>query len=521
MEHHLTKRVLLQSVGAFAGAGAVYRFMDALGMLGSGAAHAAEPELPADAGSGKRALILGAGIAGLTSAFQLSKSGFECVLLEATGRAGGRSLTVRAGDSIEELDSKQTVEFDSGENFYANMGPARIPHHHRTVLGYCKQFGVPVEVFMNDNRGALFHNSERFGGKPVVARRARTDVRGYVSELLAKAINRNALDDSLTGEEKEKVLDLLRSFGDLDPDHLYKGSTRGGYAGTVNAGMGKGELDDPLDFSELLRSEFWEYKLDFAESLDQAPTMFQPVGGMDRIAEAFRQRIGHMIRYNSEVREIRHAGSGARVAFRDRVSGREQSLEADFVVCTVPASVLSGIPNDFSSETNAAIQSIEYYQSMKIAFQARRRFWEDEHAIYGGISWTDQDITQIWYPAGGYHSAKGVLMGAYIWDDGPYARYAAMTPGRRLEAAASEGNALHAGYASELESGASVAWSKVPFQLGAWATSGTTEPAKLREPDGAVYFTGEHMTDLPGWQEGSMISAHAAVKAIGDRVMAN
>ena len=521
LEPQLTKRTLLQSAGAFAGGGAVYRIMDALGMLGTGAAHAAELELPADAGAGKRVLVLGAGIAGLTATYQLSKSGFECVVLEATGRAGGRSLTVRAGDSIEELDSKQTVEFDRGENFYANMGPARIPHHHRTVLGYCKQLGVPIEVFTNDNRGALFHNAERFDGKPVVARRARTDVRGYVSELLAKAINRNALDDALTGEEKEKVLDLLRSFGSLDPDHLYKGSARGGYAGTVNAGMDKGELDGPLDFSELLRSEFWQYKLDFGESLNQAPTMFQPVGGMDRIAEAFRQRIGHMIRYSSEVTEIRHAGSGSRVAFRDRASGSEQSLEADFVVCTVPASVLSGISSDFSSETKAAIRSIEYNPSMKIAFQTRRRFWEDENAIYGGISWTDQDITQIWYPAGGYHSAKGVLMGAYIWDDGPYARYAAMTPARRLEAAASEGNALHPGYASEVERGASVAWSKVPFQLGAWATYGTTAPAELRKPDGAVYFTGEHMTDLPGWQEGSMLSAHAAVSAVGERAMAN
>lgn len=96
-----------------------------------------------------------------------------------------------------------------------------------------------------------------------------------------------------------------------------------------------------------------------------------------------------------------------------------------------------------------------------------------------------------------------------------------MTPARRLEAAASEGNALHPGYASEVESGASVAWSKVPFQLGAWATYGTTAPAELRKPDGAVYFTGEHMTDLPGWQEGSMLSAHAAVSAVGERAMAN
>ena len=524
MELQLTKRTLLQSAGAFAGGGAVYRIMDALGMLGTGAAHAAEPELPQDAGAGKRVLVLGAGIAGLTATYQLSKSGFECVVLEATGRPGGRSLTVRAGDSVTELDSRQTVDFDSGENMYANMGPARIPHHHRTVLGYCKRFGVPLEMFANDNRAALFHNKDRFGGSPMVARRVRTDVRGYLSELLAKAVNRNALDDALSGDEKERVLGLLRSYGSLDPDDLlYKGSARAGYAGaTVNQGMEKGPINDKLDFSELLRSEFWEYKINFAEGLNQGPTMLQPVGGMDRIVEVFMRRVGQLVRYESEVREIRHAGTGgARVVFLDRASGKEEALEADFVVCTVPASVLRGISNDFSTETKAAIDSIQYNPSMKIGFQARRRFWEDEHAIYGGISWTDQDITQIWYPAGGFHEPKGILMGAYIWDDDAYARYEAMSPARRLESAAEEGGRLHQGYGSELESGVSVAWSKVPYQLGAWATSSTTAPAELRKPDGAVYFTGEHMTDLPGWQEGSMLSAHAAVSAIGERALAN
>ena len=47
-----------------------------------------------------------------------------------------------------------------------------------------------------------------------------------------------------------------------------------------------------------------------------------------------------------------------------------------------------------------------------MAFQAKRRFWEDDSAIYGGISWTDTDIAQIWNPSNGYHRHKGVLVGA-------------------------------------------------------------------------------------------------------------
>ena len=111
-------------------------------------------------------------------------------------------------------------------------------------------------------------------------------------------------------------------------------------------------------------------------------------------------------------------------------------------------------------------------------------------------------------------------MGAYIWDDEPCQRYMDMTPSRRLGAAADEGTKVHQNYRSDIVEGASVAWAKKTFQHGAWATSDTTAPPRLNMPDGAVYFAAEHTTALPGWQEGSMIAAHAAVDAIGKRLMA-
>ena len=222
MNTTMTKRRFLQSVGAAAGAGAVYRTMEALGLAGIGAAHAATPapDLPAGSGQGKRVAILGAGLSGMTAAWELAKAGYDCTILEATGRAGGRSFTARGGDLLEEADSRQRAEFGGGDHLYANMGPARIPYHHRTILGYCREFGVELEVFTNDNRAALFHNRERFGGQAIPGRRIMTDQRGYVAELLAKAVNANALDSELSGEDKERVLAMLRSFGGLDPSPL-------------------------------------------------------------------------------------------------------------------------------------------------------------------------------------------------------------------------------------------------------------------------------------------------------------
>ncbi len=528
MTKRMTKREFLQSVGATAGVAAVYRSMSALGMLGSDTTvHAAPPDLPYGSGAGKSVVILGAGVSGMAAAYELSKAGYHCTILEATNRAGGRNLTARSGDEIREVDSWQWVDFDGEDHLYANLGPARIPYHHRAILGYCKEFGVELEVFTNDNRGAFLHNRDRFDGSPVVARRVMTDMRGYIAELLAKAVDANALNDALTPEDKELVLAMLIEFGGLNPDYLYIGSNRGGYnREQINAGLVAGDVHDPLDFSELLKSDFWQFKLHFSQFLDQNPTLFQPVGGMDSIARAFERHVGRLIQYRSIVDGIWKTPQGVRITFRRGSLGSMRVLDADFAICTIPAPVLVDIPNNFSAETQAAIEATHFVPAVKLAFQTRRRFWEEDHAIYGGISWTDQDITQIWYPPYGYHRDKGVILGAYIFgfpgiDEEGALRYSQMTPPERLQAAIDEGEQIHPGYAEEIEAGVSRAWLKAPFQKGGWPEhAGGVAPKELQSADGAIYFAGDQATALVGWQEGAVLAAHAAVNAISARVMA-
>lgn len=519
MNTKITKRNFLQSIGLAAGASAVYRTMQALGMMGLGVSQASQLSLPANSGSGHSVVILGAGIAGLTAAYELSKAGYQCTVLEATARAGGRSLTVRGGDSIEEIDSRQSVNFGRRDDLYANLGPARIPYHHRTLLNYCKRFEVELEVFTNDNRAALFHNQNQFGGRAMTARRVTTDLRGYISELLVKAVGQNALDSELSSEDKEKILPMLKEYGGLNEDYLYKGADRGGYLGEqLNAGLKAGRLEPQLDFSELLNSDFWSYKLHFSEFLDQNPTLFQPVGGMDAIVKAFEKRVGALIHYQNVVKEIRKSPDGVRIVHQSAIDGKTKETHADFAICSIPAPVLVDIPNDFSNEVQKAVESVKFVSAVKIALETRRRFWEDDYAIYGGISWTDHDITQIWYPAQGYHRPNGVLLGAYIWDEKPGVRYSAMTPRERLKAAVAEGEQIHPGYAEEITAGVSRAWSKAPFQKGGWPAS-YKAPESLQKPDGAICFAGDQVTALPGWQEGAVLAAHAAVRQINERVM--
>ena len=208
-----------------------------------------------------------------------------------------------------------------------------------------------------------------------------------------------------------------------------------------------------------------------------------------------------------------------------RRPAREQTIEAPFVVVTIPLPVLRAIPADFAPEIRAAIAAVDYVPAGKIAFQAERRFWELDAAIYGGISWTARDITQIWYPSAGIHQHKGILVGAYIWSDDLGEKFAAKPPAPRLDDALADGERLHPDYRRHLTNGVSVAWKNIPFSAGGLGgmeprRARATHYASLLKGDGPFLFAGEHMSYINGWQEGAVRSAHHALRRIAARCAA-
>ena len=80
----------------------------------------------------------------------------------------------------------------------------------------------------------------------------------------------------------------------------------------------------------------------------------------------------------------------------------------------------------------------------------------------------------------------------------------------RIEALLQAAN-VHPQFTTEADHGISVAWKKVPFQLGGW---GTSNPSVLLTPDDNIVFAGEHLSILQGWQEGAILSAYSAIDAI-------
>ena len=149
-------------------------------------------------------LVLGAGLTGLTVAYELGKVGHDCRVLEARPRSGGRVFTVRRGTVSEEDGPQQTAAFDDG--LYFNAGPMRISHHHRTTLAYCRELQVPVEVFVADSDSAYLYQtrSSTLTGQRIRLREARADFDGYIAEMLSKALSQAQLDQPLTTDDREK-----------------------------------------------------------------------------------------------------------------------------------------------------------------------------------------------------------------------------------------------------------------------------------------------------------------------------
>src|SRR5262249_36957521 len=239
------------------GYSATFATMQSLGLLPALSSAASVIDLPHDAGKGVKVVILGGGIAGLVSAYEMGKVGFQCTLLEAKNRPGGRNWTVRNGTTVEFVDgTKQTAQYIS-TNSYFNAGPARLPSVHKTILRYCNELGVPLEVFVNTNRNSLMVSQKAFGGKPVEQRQVINDTRGHVAELLAKSVKQGTLDEELTKDARERLLASMRTFGDLKQDFTYQGSERAGVSSLPGAGDAAEKLRPPLEVHPLLDANFW------------------------------------------------------------------------------------------------------------------------------------------------------------------------------------------------------------------------------------------------------------------------
>jgi monoamine oxidase len=536
-------------------------------MAKSGKARLVSSEIPdvKTKGKGETIVILGAGVAGLTLAYQLLRdTSYNVTILEAQNRVGGRSLTLRPGDTFTEVTEKfevtQKCEFDDKGvtgTPYLNAGPGRIPSCHRNVLNYCKALGVDLEVYVMESRSNLMCTLQGFGGEPVVDRRLANDPRGYFAEYLYQ--NSSAFLKYMNSRPQEKALgsgdidDLkvwLKSFGSLDEEGKYVGSSRSGYV--VLPLTEDGVIEPPLPFKDILDSGFWNLNFYQPEDYHWQTTSFQPVGGMDMIVHALYREVkkmGGKVELKAPVTKIERRGDAWGVSFGDH-----KTIVAHKCISNIPMPLLKGKvqEKDFSKDYWAALDQImdcpTFLQATcKVGWQSDRKYWQDpednnEIPIFGGISRIDTDrMDQMWYPSNDYHDNTGILTGAYNYHEDAEL-WGEHKPEFRMDEARRGAKKLHGeDFSKQLRNGVSIAWQNIPAQRGGWVEwseleAGASEESKaatamlhrvksalnkdepkrhssewcynqLQKEDSGFFVTGDQVSQMPGWQEGAMGSA--------------
>ena len=510
----ISRRNFLMRVGQAGGYSAAFATMQSLGLMPMKGALAEPIAAAAGSGKGVKVVVLGAGIGGLVSAYELKKLGYDVTLLEARERPGGRNWTGRNGTKVKFVDgTTQTINWEEGN--YQNLGPARLPSTHWTMLGYCRELGVPMEVEINTTRSSLLQNDKANGGVAVPQRKAINDTRGHVSELLNKCLAQGALDTELTKEDRERMTAFLKVYGPLDKNGAYVGSDRAGYKTTPGAGMQVPVVDTPMDMHMLLDESFWNGML-YEEAWDWQATMMQPVGGMDRIPYAFAKALGPVVQYSSPVTGIKKTSSGVQVSYTQ--GGTEKMIDAAYCICAMPFSMLKKIPTDLSPEFKKVVDESTMAGSYKIAWESRR-FWEQDYNIYGGLSFALQGPSPVWYPSSRLMHPTGVLVSGYSEEQGtPFFN---LTMEEKFAASRGTIEKLHPGHGKELMNPVFCGWKRVEWNEGSWIRSYGGGPSGydvMIQADGPIYFAGDTISHIVGWQEGAALSARRAVSMIGDKV---
>ncbi|MFT4194896.1 flavin monoamine oxidase family protein [Ottowia sp.] len=522
-----SRRALLAMIGQVAGGATMYQAMSSMG-------YAAEsdyrgPVKLSNAKPGSTVLVLGAGLAGMTAAYELRAAGYKVRILEFNRRAGGRNWSLRGGDRYTELGgATQTVSFAKGN--YINPGPWRIPYHHHAVLDYCRRLGVALEPFIQVNYNAYLHNTQAFGGKPQRFRHVQTDLQGHVAELLAKATNQGGLDQAVTKEDRERLLEGLKAWGTLDKEYRYVASSatsdKRGYEIDPGGGlMPLAKPSQPLGLNDILSSGMWA-QVNAGNLYEFQSAIFEPVGGMDQIGKAFERELKPLIQYGAKVTKIEQSASKVTVTWVDAdKGGAARQASADWCVCTIPLSILSQIDVQVGEPMRDAIAAVPYGASVKVGLEFKRRFWEQDELIYGGVTQTNLPIRNISYPSTGFFSkGPGVLLGCYAFDNVHAFRLTAMSPEERVQAALDMGAQIHPQYKQEFKTGVSVAWNRVPFIngcYGRWTDALREQHYKnLCAIDGRIVLAGEHASYIPAWMEGAILSALDAIQRLHAKAQA-
>ena len=427
--------------------------------------------------------VIGAGMAGLVAALELKRAGHRVTVLEAQARVGGRVQTLREPFS---------------DGLFAEAGAMRIPRAHDLTLAYVRRFKLRTMPFTMDNPEAFIYLlNERRRAKDY---RAEDSVMARWAAALAPLVRMAHRGPQGTAavaarHDHQSLAEFVESIGFTQNEvELFA------LVSTMEPLMNTA-------FMEVFREEAGHW---FTNVLTIR-------GGMDQLPRAFVRELAGDLRFGAAVTGIAQGSDGVSVAYES--AGARRTLRVDRVIVTLPFGVLRHIEvrPGLSREKQRAIRQLHYDASTKILFQCSRRFWEEDHGIFGGGTVTDLPIRSIYYPDQGRETGRGVLLASYTWGIDAV-RWAALPPHERVRQALENVAAVHPEVLDHFELGTSKVWQDDPYAGGAFALFEPGQQTALYtdicKPEGRIHFAGEHASLAHAWIQGAIESGLRAAAEV-------
>lgn len=438
--------------------------------------------------SGKRVVVLGAGMAGLVAGWELRKAGHDVTILEAQLHPGGRVHTIREGLS---------------DYLYAEAGAGRIPETHSVTMEWVDYFRLELEPFYPSD-----------GAEVAVLKGKRVKIPAN------GPLDMSQVPLNLTVDERKLGLgslfahycsEILRKEGDHIREDWPPEIVRLEDITIADYLRQRGASEDAIHYMLIGFDDnaAADYLKDF---LNEHAPLNKIKGGNDQLPRAFAAELKDIIRYGCAVEHIERGESRVRISCRR--AGTLDQLDADAVVCTIPYSVLRHIPvtPEWSPAKRKVIDSTYYGPCVRTTFQVSRRYWEDEGM--NGFGTSDKNF-EVWHPTYGKPGRRGLLQ-AYN-----YERYAdhldQLGEADRIEQEIRDMEEVHPGLRTHLEGLVVKSWALDPWQRGAYTLYNVGQLefyADICRPEGQIWFAGEHASPYPGWIQGALMSGIKAAKEI-------
>ena len=438
-------------------------------------------------GPPQRVLVLGGGLSGLCSAYELQNQGHTVTVLEAQMRPGGRVHTLRE-------------HFAPG--LYTEAGAENIPGVHDLTQHYARTFGLKLVPNSVPGTRSFYH----VRGKRVMNNDAAVwpfDLTDEERKLGLAGLFRKYIEaasqQATTAGFPQRAIEALSTWDSQRPGAWLR--SRGASAGaaelmTLGFGTDFGSAASFLLHGLNSRGSSISYRIE---------------GGNDRLPEEFAKRVE--VRYGAPVVGVNQDESGVKVSIRS--TGGIATLTADRLVCAIPCPVIGRIFQEarLSETKQRAIREQYYSRTIKIFLQARSRFWLKDGL--SGFVTTDLPIERLTPDPGADPGARGALTAYPI---GTYtSELERMREEERVAAALDQAGQIFPELPKVFEGGVSHCWGLDPWQRGSFALHAPGQIVfidTLAKAEGRIHFAGEHTSVWTGWMQGALESARRVVREI-------